>query len=194
MNPKPSKLLSLHGGFFRTSDHGRRFCTSILKRLRLRHVPHVGVRHTLNIMHASFAAVVTPSRLVALFPVRSRSSRRCIATRTRAAAGPITVTVVKGGASTDIPGDGGIVGTSSSCDATVGGEGVDDEHAKLEVRQGRIFVTALSRTAGTFLGEIVSSRAWRIPSPRARRWVSGTRTPRSPSARRTGARGRRVWT
>ena len=103
-------------------------------------------------MHASFASVVTPSRLVAFSPVRSPSSRRCIATGTRAAAGPITVTVVKGGASTDIPGDGGIVGASSSCDATVGGEGVDDEHAKLEVRQGRIFVTALSRTAGTFLG------------------------------------------
>ena len=103
-------------------------------------------------MHA-FAAVSTSlSRPAAFVAVRRPSPRRRFSTRTRAAAGPITVTVVKGGASMDVPGDGGTVGASASCDATVGGDGVDDEHAKLEVRQGRIFVTALSRTAGTFLG------------------------------------------
>ena len=34
---------------------------------------------------------------------------------------------------------------------TVSGADVDSEHAKLELRQGRIFLTALSKDNGTFL-------------------------------------------
>ena len=61
-----------------------------------------------------------------------------------------------------VPGGGGVVGSGGSADAVVGGGGkggggdaaavVDAEHAKLELRQGRIFVTAVSRDKGTFLG------------------------------------------
>ena len=126
--------------------------------------------------------------------VRNRSSRRCTATRARRDRPEITVTVVKGGASTDIPGDGGIVGTSSSCDATVGGEGVDDEHAKLEVRQGRIFVTALrGRLAPSSVDayRLFPGVAYPVPEGAT---VGLPPPPLSPSARRTGARGRRVWT
>ena len=50
-----------------------------------------------------------------------------------------------------VPGSGGVVGSGGSADAVVGGGGVDAEHAKLELRQGRIFVTAVSRERGTFL-------------------------------------------
>lgn len=63
--------------------------------------------------------------------------------------GPIRVTWT--GTSLEVPGSGGVVGSGGAADAVVRGDDVDALHAKLEVRQGRIFLTALSKTKGTFL-------------------------------------------
>ena len=56
-----------------------------------------------------------------------------------------------GAAIADVPGSGGVLGSGASCDALV--PGADDAHARVEVKQGRVFVTALSASVGTFLGD-----------------------------------------
>lgn len=84
----------------------------------------------------------------------SSPSHRPLVVVATAAAGqnPIRVTFSDGGKSTEVPGSGGIVGSGGGSVVVVKGGDVDSEHAKLELRQGRIFLTALSKDKGTFLG------------------------------------------
>lgn len=108
------------------------------------------------------ASTSAPRAVARLFrarrPPETRRTRRTSARTPGASAsaagpGPIAVTAIVGGAATTttIPGSGGSVGSdASACVCVVAG--ADDEHAKLEVRQGRIFVTAVSKTKGVFLG------------------------------------------
>ena len=44
-----------------------------------------------------------------------------------------------------------MMSSGAACDALV--PGADDAHARVEVKQGRVFVTALSASVGTFLGD-----------------------------------------
>ena len=108
------------------------------------------------------ASTSAPRAVARLFrarrPPQTRRTRRTSARTPGASAsaagpGPIAVTAIVGGAATTttIPGSGGSVGSdASACVCVVAG--ADDEHAKPEVRQGRIFVTAVSKTKGVFLG------------------------------------------
>jgi hypothetical protein len=77
------------------------------------------------------------------------SSSRVVATVQKKTSNPIKVSF--GEESTEVPGSGGVVGSGSGADAVVKGGAVDAAHAKVEVRQGRIFLTALSKEKGTFL-------------------------------------------
>ena len=87
----------------------------------------------------------------------------------------MTATVGGVATTTEIPGSGGSVGSDANACACVIA-GADDEHAKLEVRQGRIFVTAVSKSEGVFLGGNRLFPGVAYPVPRARRWRSGTGT------------------
>ena len=86
--------------------------------------------------------------------VTSRGRR---AVRIRAASGPIVVTVTVSGKLTacEIPGTGGLVGSGAGCACVVKSNTLSQEHCKLEVRQGRIFVTDVSGPTGNgvFLGK-----------------------------------------
>ena len=89
------------------------------------------------------------------FATRGSSGRRERASASHlvvVAAAPNDINVSYGGGEfAKVPGTGGVVGSGGKADAVVKGDDVDAEHAKLEIRQGRIFVTALSRDKGTFL-------------------------------------------
>ena len=82
---------------------------------------------------------------------RRRASHAHLVAVAAAAPNDIHVSFGEGEASANVPGVGGVVGSGGKADAVVKGDDVDEEHAKLEIRQGRIFVTALSRDKGTFL-------------------------------------------
>lgn len=108
------------------------------------------------------ASTSTPRAVARLFRARqapeTRRTRRTSARTpgtSASATGPglISVTATVGGVATttEIPGSGGSVGSDANACACVIA-GADDEHAKLEVRQGRIFVTAVSKSEGVFLG------------------------------------------
>lgn len=107
---------------------------------------------------APSAGVATQRRVVrrrspAAVGSSSSSHHPLVVVATAAASqNPIKVTFSDGGKSTEVPGSGSIVGSGEGADVVVKGGDVDSEHAKLEVRQGRIFLTALSKDRGTFLG------------------------------------------
>lgn len=90
-------------------------------------------------------------------PRRASSSRRAVAARSFAGPAPsppgaVSVSSASDGAAiADVPGSGGVLGSGAACDALV--PGADDAHARVEVKQGRVFVTALSASVGTFLGD-----------------------------------------
>ena len=60
------------------------------------------------------------------------------------------IRVSHGGTASEVS-SGSILGSGGDASVTVSGADVDSEHAKLELRQGRIFLTALSKDNGTFL-------------------------------------------
>ena len=66
--------------------------------------------------------------------------------------GPIRVTWTGGGAA-EVPGTGATLGAGAGADARVTLPGVADAHVKLEVKQGRVFVTALKGGGRVTLGD-----------------------------------------
>ncbi|ACO67578.1 predicted protein [Micromonas commoda] len=97
-------------------------------------------------------------------PRRAPSSRRRVSSdRTPARAlgsssptaggpGPIRVTWTGGGAA-EVSGAGATLGAGAGADARVTLPGVADAHVKLEVKQGRVFVTALKGGGRVTLGD-----------------------------------------
>lgn len=103
--------------------------------------------------HAVVSSRLNTHRSRGRVPRSTNKARRGVSIK--ASASPVAVTVTVNGKITtcEIPGAGGVVGKGKACDCVIDASGVDSEHCKLEVRQGRIFVTSIAKNPnGVFLG------------------------------------------
>ena len=99
----------------------------------------------------SSTASLVPRRITRVVAAKNRSSTSTRVVASSAGPGPMKVTW-KGG-SVEVSGSGATLGSGADADAVVDLPGVGAAHLKLEVKQGRVFVTALKDGGTVTIGD-----------------------------------------
>ena len=98
----------------------------------------------------SSRASLVPRRITHRVAAKSRSFSTRVAA---AASGPGPMKVTWTGGSVEVSGSGATLGSGADADAVVDLPGVGAAHLKLEVKQGRVFVTALKDGGTVTIGD-----------------------------------------